>query len=778
MTTIKLKNGSGAPDAADLVQGEVALDLTNKRIYSENASGTVIEMGTSPSTIDINAGTIDGVTMATSDITVGAGKTLDVSAGTLTLANDQISGDKIQGGTIGSVTISTLTATSADINGGTIDGVTIGGASAGAITGTTITGTSFVTSGDMTFGDNDKAIFGAGSDLQIYHDGADSRIVDAGTGRLIIGTNGTEISLRGQTFNENMIVAKQDAEVELYYDNAEKLATTATGIDVTGTVTADGLDIVAGSDPNVLIQNSVGQSTLKLTSSANSGDPLSKIEFVNTNTGSGETNAYIQGETNAGSGGRRDANIVFYTGGFADDNAANIVQRLRIADTGDISFYEDTGITPLFFWDASAESLGIGTTAPNYQLHATTTFAVGASGFNQHLSFTNDTIQSLVLGTGYTTLKLNPLGGNVGIGTTSPRGKVEIVGPASETSTLANAVTNAGLLIKPYSSSDWGLAFGSFTGQVQSIQGVDLGGSSSRSIAINALGGNVGIGTAAPSQNLHVAGNTLFATSSGSIESGFTSGGSNAYALLYAQSTSGTLYMGVNGTAAGSAVDVTGILDNASYFGSRTNHATQFLTNNTVRATIDTSGNLLVGTTSGSNHVIQKSAASDIALNINNSSATSPRGVSFTFSAASPNDGTATFFTTADSTAYRGGWLSNGGVQNYQANDSNLSDRREKTNFSPAKSYLETICAIPVQTFNYIDQNMEEDPGLTLGVVAQDVQEVAPELIMESNWGTEENPKMRLSIYQTDLQYALMKCIQELKAENDALKSRLDAAGL
>jgi hypothetical protein len=144
MTTIKLKNGSGAPDAADLVQGEVALDLTNKRIYSENASGTVIEMGTSPSTIDINAGTIDGVTMATSDITVGAGKTLDVSAGTLTLANDQISGDKIQGGTIGSVTISTLTATSADINGGTIDGATIGGASAGAGTFTTLTG-----SGDM-----------------------------------------------------------------------------------------------------------------------------------------------------------------------------------------------------------------------------------------------------------------------------------------------------------------------------------------------------------------------------------------------------------------------------------------------------------------------------------------------------------------------------------------------------------------------------------------------------------------------------------------------------
>jgi len=53
--------------------------------------------------VDINDGTIDNT-----DITVGAGKTLDVSAGTLTLADDQISGDKVSGGTIGTVTITAL----------------------------------------------------------------------------------------------------------------------------------------------------------------------------------------------------------------------------------------------------------------------------------------------------------------------------------------------------------------------------------------------------------------------------------------------------------------------------------------------------------------------------------------------------------------------------------------------------------------------------------------------------------------------------------------------
>ena len=70
------------------------------------------------SAFDIDGGTIDGT-----DVTVGSGKTLDVSAGTLTLANDQISGDKITGGTIGSVTI---TALAGDISVGDNDITNVG----------------------------------------------------------------------------------------------------------------------------------------------------------------------------------------------------------------------------------------------------------------------------------------------------------------------------------------------------------------------------------------------------------------------------------------------------------------------------------------------------------------------------------------------------------------------------------------------------------------------------------------------------------------------------
>jgi hypothetical protein len=61
MTTIKLKNGSGAPTSGDLVQGEPALDLTNKRLYTENSSGTVIEVGTNPTSITTGAITSTGV---------------------------------------------------------------------------------------------------------------------------------------------------------------------------------------------------------------------------------------------------------------------------------------------------------------------------------------------------------------------------------------------------------------------------------------------------------------------------------------------------------------------------------------------------------------------------------------------------------------------------------------------------------------------------------------------------------------------------------------------
>jgi hypothetical protein len=108
------------------------------------------------------------------------------------------------------------------------------------LNGTTgITTPALDTSGDVTFADNDKAIFGAGSDLQIYHDGSNSYIDDAGTGNLLI--RGSAITRIQSYIGEDMVVAVTNGAVNLYHNNAEKLATTATGIDVTGVITTDGM---------------------------------------------------------------------------------------------------------------------------------------------------------------------------------------------------------------------------------------------------------------------------------------------------------------------------------------------------------------------------------------------------------------------------------------------------------------------------------------------------------------------------------------------------------
>jgi hypothetical protein len=214
------------------------------------------------------------------------------------------------------------------------------------------------------------------------------------------------------------------------------------------------------------------------------------------------------------------------------------------------------------------------------------------------------------------------------------------------------------------------------------------------------------------------------------------------------------------------------------FAGTPTNHPFAFITNDTERARITSGGyskfsndGTYAGST-GSYHEFVNSASDDV-IRVRNKASSSPLGIDNSFSAAAPNNTANYFFQCRDTGGERATIRSNGGLANYQGNDVNLSDRREKTNFAPAKSYLDTICAIPVQTFNYIDQS-ENDPGLTLGVVAQDVQAVAPELVMESDWSAEKDgSKMRLSIYQTDLQYALMKCIQELKAQNDDLRARV-----
>jgi len=95
--------------------------------------------------------------------------------------------------------------------------------------------------GNVAVGDNGVISFGAGKDLQIYHNGSYSLIQDTGIGNLILAAQ--DFSLTNPAVGENMITATVDGAVTLYYDNSPKLATTATGVNVTGDVQGDGLII-------------------------------------------------------------------------------------------------------------------------------------------------------------------------------------------------------------------------------------------------------------------------------------------------------------------------------------------------------------------------------------------------------------------------------------------------------------------------------------------------------------------------------------------------------
>ena len=80
--------------------------------------------------------------------------------------------------------------------------------------------------------DNAKLNIGTGSDLQIYHDGSNSIILDQGVGNLQI--RATNFNLLNADGNENYMSADDDGAVTLYYDNAAKLATTSTGATIRG----------------------------------------------------------------------------------------------------------------------------------------------------------------------------------------------------------------------------------------------------------------------------------------------------------------------------------------------------------------------------------------------------------------------------------------------------------------------------------------------------------------------------------------------------------------
>lgn len=677
--TLITKNSSTAaaiPTAGQLVQGELAVNVTDKRIFTENSGGTVVELGTNPSALN--------------------------------------------------------------------------------------------------FADNAKANFGAGSDLQIYHDPAGgSYISDQGGGNLKILA-----SDRIQFFNadESELYAQfiVDGKTSIYFNGVETLATTATGVDVTGTVVADGLTV----DGNVGIGTS--SPAYKLTVQSGSTTILAGADSsANTLTDATQkvmrfgVPHYTNAEEPVGAlfgSNTSTENNVFIGGGSGFFNAATLVSFYTAANTTTQTGSERMRIT-------SAGNVGIGTSSPVTKLDVNGGFAVsgsvsGFAGGEVRLGTSTANLDNAVstISTGTPTMFFDHRGtgtgkwvwrsassermtldgaGNLGIGTSSPAtglhlqhntagatsGTIRIQdtdeqqSPDQQTggiefytqdgTTPTEGVSTA---IKSFSASTQG-------GGYLTLSTTDIATSTLDERVRITSAGNVGIGTSSPTTKLTV----LTGTNAGiSVNDGTVN------TILYNTSNA-------NGT-----------------LGTTTNHPMAFYANDAERMRIDSSGNLLVGKTSvttvGNGVFFRVGNYSSITVGsfpclVLNRETSTGHIQDFRYN----NTEVGSISVTASATAYN-----------------TSSDYRLKEDWVAVADASTRINALKPINFAW-----KADGSRVDGFLAHELAEVVPEAVTGTKDAVDANGEPEYQgIDQSKLVPLLTAALQEALAKIESLEARLDAANI
>jgi hypothetical protein len=330
--------------------------------------------------------------------------------------------------------------------------------------------------------------------------------------------------------------------------------------------------------------------------------------------------------------------------------------------------------------------------------------------------------------------------GNLGIGTASPATY------GSGITTIDVEGTNGGGIKFGTGSASYGVYLNSTAGYVQTFNSTPIivATNNVERMRIDASG-NVGIGTASPTSKFQVNGGvTINGSSFPSSGVGLELAWDGNESVIQSYNRNTTSYQPI-------------WIEAGSY--------TRFGMNGGEAMRIDSSGNLLVGTTS----------ASATGLTVKTSSSTTS-GVGYFYNIHNVSgDYCAVFAMDSNTNNTSSIFLqcTNPGVSNRFTIYGNgtygtVSDINLKKNIQTARNgYLNDLLKFRLVKYNWNTQT--DDEPKELGFIAQEVEEIFPSLIQESKVdGTDISYKQ---IKTSVIPFILVKAIQELSAKNDALEA-------